>query len=254
MDSFPRSGPTDLSSIILSGAGNAPALNKIASSLASCVVKFPDIWPLPVTIASLITGELTTSLSRTIAKYLPIFSLLANANFLEPILSSLKLTTEALLNWSNPGCASIKFSPEIIILFSTMYLAPVLFEDNDSTPREFSFSLFATNRSVNFAVFPNNFFIAVGSFNPGSSTSILSNPLVIIFGSFVPNSSILFLTISIDWSKAFFLIKFKFSSVKNNLIRLFSYKISNSLPPVFILELIDFWFKIWSILFFCFNS
>ena len=81
--------------------------------------------------------------------------------------------------------------------------------------------------------------MAEGSFNPGSSTKILSKPLVTIFGSFVPSSSILFLTISMDWSKAFFLIKFIFSLVNINFILLSSYLISNSFPPVLMFELIE---------------
>ena len=95
-------------------------------------------------------------------------------------------------------------------------------ENKVSTPREFSSLLFATNLSVSLAVFPKSFFMVDGSFSPGSSTKILSNPLVIIFGSLVPSSSILFLTISMDWSKAFFLIKFIFSLVKINFVILFS--------------------------------
>ena len=95
--SLPKSGPTVLSSMILIGAGNAPDLSKIDKSLASWTVKFPDICPLPVVIASLITGALTTSLSITMAKFLPIFFFVIKPNFLAPKVSNLKFTTDELL-------------------------------------------------------------------------------------------------------------------------------------------------------------
>jgi hypothetical protein len=63
-----------------------------------------------------------------------------------------------------------------------------------------------TSLKVKFAVFPNRFFILLGSFKPGSSINILSLPLLIIVGSLVPVSSILLLTISRDCSREEFLI------------------------------------------------
>ena len=110
--SWPKSGPTVLSSIIAIGAGRAPDLKTIARLLASSTLKPPDIWPLPVVIASLITGALTTLLSIIIANLRPILFFVAYANFLEPKLSNLKLTTELLFRLSNPGCASVKCSPD----------------------------------------------------------------------------------------------------------------------------------------------
>ena len=56
MESFPREGPTVLSSNISTGAGRAPALKTIARSRASSMVKRPVIWALPPEILSLIEG------------------------------------------------------------------------------------------------------------------------------------------------------------------------------------------------------
>ena len=57
---------------MIKGAGNAPALKRIAKSLASSDVNPPEICPDPPKIASLITGALTTLPSRTIANGFPI--------------------------------------------------------------------------------------------------------------------------------------------------------------------------------------
>ncbi len=47
MESCPREGPTVLCSMILTGAGKAPALRTMARSLASSMSKRPVIWALP---------------------------------------------------------------------------------------------------------------------------------------------------------------------------------------------------------------
>ena len=66
-ESNPKLGPTVLSSKTLIGAGNEPALNKTAKSLAALAEKFPLIFPCPPVIGSLICGALTTLLSKSIA-------------------------------------------------------------------------------------------------------------------------------------------------------------------------------------------
>ena len=73
-------------------------------------------------------------------------------------------------------------------------------KNNNSEPKLSSDS--DTSLKVKFAVFPNRFFILLGSSKPGNSIKILSFPLLIIVGSFVPTSSILLLTISKDWFTA----------------------------------------------------
>ena len=47
IESWPKSGPTVLSSTIFNGAGKAPDLNNNAKSVADWNVKFPVIWPEP---------------------------------------------------------------------------------------------------------------------------------------------------------------------------------------------------------------
>ena len=93
IESFPKSGPTDLSSIIFSGAGKAPDLNNNAKSVADWKSKFPVIWPEPPTIASLIVGALIILPSKIIANCLPTPDFVALANFFAPTLSRLKTTT-----------------------------------------------------------------------------------------------------------------------------------------------------------------
>ena len=67
IESAPNSGPTDLSSSMIRGAGSAPALNNIARSFASSASKPPEICPEPPTIGSLILGALIILLSKIIA-------------------------------------------------------------------------------------------------------------------------------------------------------------------------------------------
>ena len=71
IESAPRSGPTVRSSMMLSGAGSAPARSKIASSFADSTVKLPEMMPLPPRIGSWMRGELITLASSTIAKSSP---------------------------------------------------------------------------------------------------------------------------------------------------------------------------------------
>ncbi len=47
IESAPRPRPTVRSSMMVSGAGSAPARIRIARSLALCTVKLPEIWPEP---------------------------------------------------------------------------------------------------------------------------------------------------------------------------------------------------------------
>ena len=74
MESEPRLGPTVRSSTTVSLAGRAPERRTIARSVASWVVKRPEILPEPPRIGSLIPGAVTTLLSSTIAKGRPTFS------------------------------------------------------------------------------------------------------------------------------------------------------------------------------------
>ena len=71
IESWPRSGPTVLSSIISKGAGNAPDLSSNAKSVADWKVKSPVITPLPPNIGSRILGALITLLSKIIANLFP---------------------------------------------------------------------------------------------------------------------------------------------------------------------------------------
>src|ERR1700742_3657858 len=52
MESWPRPGPTVRSSMMVSGAGRAPARSRMARSLALCTVKLPEICPEPPRIGS----------------------------------------------------------------------------------------------------------------------------------------------------------------------------------------------------------
>ena len=96
IESFPKSGPTVLSSIIFNGAGNAPDLNNKAKSVADWNVKPPLIWPDPLAIVSLITGALIILPSKTIANLFPTLSVVALPNFCAPSLSNVKETVGSL--------------------------------------------------------------------------------------------------------------------------------------------------------------
>ena len=97
IESWPRSGPTVLSSIIFKGAGRAPDLNNKAKSVADWKVKPPLIWPLPLAIVSLITGALIIFPSNPIANCLPIFADVVLPNLLAPTLSKENETTVSLV-------------------------------------------------------------------------------------------------------------------------------------------------------------
>ena len=58
IESWPKSGPTVLSSIIFKGAGKAPDLSSNARSVADWKVKSPEICPEPPIIGSLTEGAL----------------------------------------------------------------------------------------------------------------------------------------------------------------------------------------------------
>ena len=207
MESSPRSGPTVLSSKMFYGAGKAPDLRSKAKSVADWNVKFPEIWPVPPNIGSLICGALIILLSKIIAKRLPTFLVVALPNFLEPTLSKVKLTTVSLFVLSKEGLALVKFSPlRITLLFIFNSVTPSS-KNKVSDPKASSSS--DTNLKLKFAVLPNKFLILLGSSRPGSSINILSFPLLIIVGSLVPTSSILLLTISNEWSSAEFFISIR---------------------------------------------
>ena len=92
IESWPKSGPTVLSSTTDNGAGSAPDLRSRAKSVAVWKVKLPEIVPWPPVIESLITGALIASLSSIIAILLPIFLLVAWPNLWDPSLLSVKAT------------------------------------------------------------------------------------------------------------------------------------------------------------------
>src|SRR5207237_8545190 len=121
IESWPRPGPTVRSSMIVSGAGSAPARSRIARSLAACTVKLPEICPEPPVIGSRITGAEITSLSSTMAKGCPTFSNVAWANLREPALLKRKLTIGSPERWSKPGWASVKSPPETSTCFLMTY-------------------------------------------------------------------------------------------------------------------------------------
>ena len=205
IESFPRPGPTVLSSIIFIGAGNAPDLSSKARSVADWKVKPPVICPEPSTIASWITGALIILSSKIIANLFPTPEIVALPNLFAPTLSKLNVTTVSLVWESTLGWASSKFSPlKIILLFIYTGDSDPSSNSIRSVPNSASVD-FETNLKVKFAVLPRRFLIRIGSSSPGNSTRILSLPLFKIFGSFVPTSSILLLTISIAWSKEEFL-------------------------------------------------
>ena len=199
IESWPKSGPTVLSSIILRGAGKAPDLKSRARSVADLKVKPPLICPEPVAIVSLITGALIIFPSNIIANLLPMPFDVALPNLLAPTLSSENVTTVSLVSLFILGWASKRLSPLKIILLLTIASSDPSSNTNFSAPKESSL-LFVTNLNVRLAVLPNKDFILIGSSKPGNSTKILSFPLLRIFGSLVPISSILLLTISKAWS------------------------------------------------------
>jgi len=88
IESFPREGPTVLSSMILTGAGRAPALRTMARSRASSVVKRPVIWAFPPDILSWITGAELTFLSSTMASLFFIFCPVSCSKSLAPLASN----------------------------------------------------------------------------------------------------------------------------------------------------------------------
>ena len=90
IESWPKSGPTVLSSTIFIGTGNAPDLSNKAKSVASWKEKFPEIDPLPPVIGSRTLGALMIFPSNMIAILLPTLSVVDLANFFDPILSKEK--------------------------------------------------------------------------------------------------------------------------------------------------------------------
>ena len=120
IESWPKSGPTVLSSIMFRGAGNAPDLSNKARSVADWKVKPPLIWPDPLAIVSLITGALIIFPSKTIANCFPIPVEVAFPNLFAPTLSKEKDTTVSLVSLFILGCASKRLSPLRIILLLTI--------------------------------------------------------------------------------------------------------------------------------------
>jgi len=86
MESSPNDGPTDRSSMILTGAGNAPARSIVARNFASSSEKFPSMIAFPFGIRERITGADCTTSSSTIARCLSIFTSVTRANIFPPSL------------------------------------------------------------------------------------------------------------------------------------------------------------------------
>ena len=107
IESLPKPGPTERSSKIIIGTGNAPDLKTNAKSLVSWREKLPVICPLEK-IWDWITGALTTLPSKTMAKALPIFFPVTLPNFFPPIAESWK-DTEGLLFLSKLELASFDY-------------------------------------------------------------------------------------------------------------------------------------------------
>ena len=97
IESWPRPGPTVRSSMMVSGAGSAPARSRMARSLALCTVKLPEICPEPPRIGSRITGAEITSLSSTMANGLPTFCCVTSANLRAPEVLKRKVTIGSLV-------------------------------------------------------------------------------------------------------------------------------------------------------------
>ncbi len=91
IESWPRLGPTERSSMMVSGAGSAPARSSTASWLALSTEKFPSMMPRPPRMALRMTGAVMTLLSSTTAKRLPTFSRVMSPNFSAP----------SVLNWNS---------------------------------------------------------------------------------------------------------------------------------------------------------
>ena len=118
IESAPRPGPTVRSSMMVSGAGSAPARSRMERSLALSTVKLPEICPEPPRIGSRMTGAEITSLSRMIANGLPTLSCVTCANFRAPLVLKRNETIGSLVRWSKPGCASVRSAPETTTRFS----------------------------------------------------------------------------------------------------------------------------------------
>ena len=188
IESAPRSGPTVLSSRILSGAGSAPARSTTARSLASATEKRPVIWPEPPRIGSRMTGALTTLPSSTIANGRLTLAWVVSPNRLAPAESKRNVTDGRPVS-SNDGCASTKRSPLTITRLRTTYCSgsPAAStssaESTNSEPagilplRASATDVFtSTRRNTIFAVRPSRRLMRSGSSIPGSCTRIRSAP------------------------------------------------------------------------------
>ncbi len=91
-ESAPRSAPTDRCSITVRGAGSAPALMRMESSVASCGSKRPVMRPRPPSITPWIVGAEMICSSSTMAKRRPMFSRVISLNRRAPRPSKAKLT------------------------------------------------------------------------------------------------------------------------------------------------------------------
>ena len=97
IESWPRPGPTVRSSTMVSFAGKAPARSSTARSLACWTVKRPEIWPDPPVIGCRTRGAEMTSLSSTMARARPTFSVVVCPKRWAPRRLKRKLTIGSLV-------------------------------------------------------------------------------------------------------------------------------------------------------------
>ncbi len=185
IESWPKSGPTVLSSSTCIGAGNAPTLKTSAKSWATCASNLPLITASPEGIASLIRGADWTFPSKTIARRLPTLAAVISANFLAPAALNCR-TTIGSLNWlwSKRTEALVKESPTKTACFSSKsgsFSSEVYFSSYPcgTVPATASLSLSAsleTSLNSSIAVLPIRSMARCRSVTPGSCTTISSSP------------------------------------------------------------------------------
>ena len=195
----PRPGPTVRSSMMVSGAGSAPARSRMARSLALCTVKLPEICPEPPRIGSRITGAEITSLSSTMANGLPTFSCVTCGEFARAggveaerddrlagalVEAGLRVgqvvarDQHALLDHDRASSARLRACSRISSSGGTRPCMRLLRRHVRYRPCGKS----------SLAVLPSSSFSRVGSCRPGTCTRMRSVPWRWISGSTVPSS------------------------------------------------------------------
>ncbi len=167
------------SSAIVRGAGNAPARNNSARSLASCTLNPPLICPCPPHMASRKVGAEMISSSSTIANGFPTLSRDTRQKRSAPRASRRKLTT-GFPYWSKLAEAFVSISPVIMARRFTPSSCPGLsnigYTIADAPPRPVRVARSSTRWKPSFAVLPSKSLIRAGSLTPGSCTSTRESP------------------------------------------------------------------------------